>query len=101
MRKVIAAVVAAAASGIASSSALAHPPQHWHCLETASGNVHLIARGVTEHAAHRALEQFHFVVHRGVFGVVDPANPQFNVTGKHPLGPVLFALTPTCPESVR
>ena len=101
MRKLIAAVVVAAGFGVASGSALAHPPQHWHCFETASGKVHLIAQGVTDHAAHRALENFHFKVHRGVFGVVDPANPRMSAPGKHPLGPVLFAPTPDCPASVR
>ncbi len=101
MRRLIAAVVVAAGFGVASGSALAQPPQHWHCFETASGNVHVIARGVTEHAAHRAFENFHFIVHRGVFGVVDLENPQFSAPGKHPLGPVLFSPTPNCPASVR
>ena len=96
MRKLLVGVVAAAALAVGSGSAAAHPPQHWHCLQTPNGNWHLIAHGVTEHAEHRALEQFHFNVHRGVFGVTGTG--PFDVEGKHPLGPVLFVFQPSCPQ---
>lgn len=97
MRRLIVGVVAAAALAVGAGSAAAHPPQHWHCLKTPSGNWHLIAHGVTENADHRALEEFHFNVHRGVFGVTG-AGP-FNVEGRHPLGPVLLVFEPSCPQA--
>lgn len=96
MRKLLVAVVAAAALLVGSGSALAHPPAHWHCLQTPNGKWHLIAPGVTDNATHRALEEFHFNVHRGVFGVTG-AGP-FDVEGKHPLGPVLLVFQPACPS---
>jgi hypothetical protein len=57
--------------------ALAHPPDpHLHCLTTASGNTHSIARGVTLNAAHdTAFHNLHGLVHQGAFA-------------EHPLGPL-------------
>ena len=90
-RLLLSLVVVAAAVGVTSGAAFAHapgfgPPLHLHCFTSASGNTHAIARGVTYHAAHGAFDNFHFNVHRGVFGVTG-AGPN-DVVGKHPLGPI-------------
>ncbi len=95
VRKLLVGALVVAALAVGPGSALAHPPDHWHCFTSASGKTHLIARGVTEHAPHIALEQFHFKVHRAVFGVTGTG--RFDVEGKHPLGPVLFSFSPSCP----
>ena len=96
MRKAIVGLVAAALLALGAGSAAAHgPPPHWHCLQTPNGQWHLIGRGLTEDAAHQAFDNFHFKVHRGVFGVTGTG--LFDVEGKHPLGPVLFVLVPACP----
>ena len=50
-------------------------PDHLHCLTTPNGNVHPIALGVTYHAPHETLHNFHSNVHQGAF------------VG-HPLGPL-------------
>ena len=99
MRKVLVGLFVAAALSVGTGSALAHPPLHWHCLTTPNGESHLIARGVSEHAEHRALENFHFNVHRAVFGVTGTPGGMFDVAGKHPLGPVYFAPQPSCPAA--
>ncbi len=96
MRKLIVGLIAAASLSLGAGSAAAHPPQHWHCLQTPNGNWHLIAPGVTDNAVHRALEEFHFNVHQPVFGVDAPGTER-DLVGKHPLGPVLLVFTPVCP----
>ena len=98
MRKLLFGVVAALSLAVGSGSALAHPPDHWHCLKTPSGKWHLIAPGVTNHAPHLALEKFHFNVHQPVFGV-DAPGTMFDLPGKHPLGPVVLVFTPVCPTT--
>jgi hypothetical protein len=96
MRRLLLGLVVTTAFAVSSGSALAHPPNHLHCLTTPSGNTHAIARGVTYHAPHLALENFHFHVHRPVFGV-SGAGPM-NTVGKHPLGPIPINL-PFDPEN--
>ena len=96
MRKMIVGLVAAVLASLGAGSAAAHPPLHWHCLQTPNGNWHLIASGVSDHAPHRALEQFHFNVHQPVFGV-DAPGTTFDTVGKNPNGPVLLVFTPACP----
>ena len=95
MRKFLSIIVAAAGGlTLGAGGASAHPRLHWHCLTTPSGKTHLIAPGVTEHAPHEAFENFHFLVHREVFGITGP----FDLEGKHPLGPVLLVFQPSCPQ---
>jgi hypothetical protein len=96
MSKFLVGVAAATAALGMASGATAHPPTHLHCLTTPSGKTHAIARGVTYHAPHLALENFHFHVHRPVFGV-SGAGPM-NTPGKHPLGPIPINL-PFDPEN--
>jgi hypothetical protein len=50
----------------------------------------MIASGVASHAPCQAFVNFHFNVHRGVFGVSE-AGPN-DVVGKHPLGPIPFEM---------
>ncbi len=86
MRKLLVGLTIASSLGVWAGFATAHPLTHLHCLETPDGRLHAIAPGVTEHAPHGAFENFHFHVHRAVFGV-SGAGPN-SVAGKHPLGPI-------------
>jgi|SRR5919109_2380331 hypothetical protein len=91
MRRLVGVVGAAAALAVGATPAYGQGlPRHTHPLTTPSGDAHLIARGVSSHAPCTAFVQFHFNVHRGVFGVSE-AGPN-NVEGKHPLGPIPFTI---------
>ena len=65
-------------------------PLHLHCLETASGDVVSIGRGVTAHAPHdTAFHNLHRNVHVAVF-----------MNGNHPLEVAAVAPTGPCPTSI-
>lgn len=65
-------------------------PLHLHCLESASGKVHSIGRGVTAHAPHdTAFHNLHFNVHVAVF-----------INGNNPLDFTAVGPTGTCPTSI-
>ena len=89
-RPVMALVAAVLLLAVSAASALAHPPPtHLHCLTTASGDIHSIARGVTLHGNHEtAFHNLHSLVHQGAFA-------------SHPLGSLAADLTApySCPPS--
>jgi hypothetical protein len=71
MKKLVAVSVAVLGAAIVPAQASAVAP-HLHCLTT-PGGTHAIALGVTHHAPHETLENFHSNVHLGVF--VNGNNP--------------------------
>lgn len=91
MRRRLGVVTAAAALALAATPAAnAQLPVHEHPLTTPAGNTTVIAQGVSHQAPCQAFANFHFNVHRAVFGV-SGAGPN-DVEGKHPLGPIPFQL---------
>lgn len=83
-------ITAVAALALAATPAYAQLPRHTHPLTTPGGNTAVLARGVSFHAPCQAFVNFHFNVHRGVFGVSE-AGPN-DVEGKHPLEPIPFTM---------
>ncbi|HEX2045355.1 MAG TPA: hypothetical protein VHF23_07000 [Gaiellaceae bacterium] len=90
MKRRLGVATAAAALAVAATPANAQLPVHEHPLTTPAGNTTVIARGVSHHAPCEAFVNFHFNVHRGVFGVSGAG--ENDVEGKHPLGPIPFQL---------
>ncbi len=83
-------MLAAAALALAAAPAYGQLPRHEHPLTTKSGKTHVIAAGVSSQAPCNAFVNFHFNVHRGVFGLSEAG--EHDVEGKHPLGPIPFTM---------
>ena len=90
MRKRVGFVTAVATLALAAAPANAQLPRHEHPLGTPGGATPVLAQGVSYHAPCNAFVNFHFNVHRAVFGVTG-AGPN-DVEGKHPLGPIEFVM---------
>ena len=90
MRKRVGILVALAAFALAAAPAQAQLPRHEHPLQTPGNATPVLAPGVSYNAPCNAFVNFHFNVHRGVFGV-SGAGPN-DVEGKHPLGPIEFVM---------
>ncbi len=95
MKRSVGLALATAALMLAAAPAYGQLPRHEHPLTTPSGKTHAIAPGVSYHAPCNAFVNFHFNVHRGVFGLSGAGG--HDVEGKHPLGPIPFAMI-TPPE---
>ncbi len=83
-------MLATAAVALAAGPAYGQLPRHEHPLTAKSGKTHVIAAGVSHQAPCTAFVNFHFNVHRGVFGLSGAG--EHDVEGKHPLGPIPFAM---------
>lgn len=71
VRRTVVAMAATAALVAALAGQVVAAPLHIHCLETPTGKVHPIARGVTFQGGHDvpAFHNFHGNVHQGAFNM--------------------------------